>query len=110
PRSPCFGSPPAARSRVKMHLICERLHAFDAALPATLIRVDRLKLARRLWRTRADDGEEFGFDLRSPLSHGDTVWATAATRYVIEQAVEPVLAIPLDPQPEAAAVLGWIVG
>lgn len=78
--------------------------------PATAIRVDRQKLSRRLWRGTADDGREFGFELESPLRHGDLVWASDQTRYVICQTPEPVLEIPLDVKPEAAAVIGWAVG
>lgn len=46
----------------------------------------------------------------SPLAHGDTVFATAAERYVIRQLPEPVLEIPLPTAHDAAAVTGWAVG
>jgi len=82
----------------------------DAARPAVAIQVDRLKLAKRLWRATAVDGADFGFELTTPLRHGDVVHATATARYVIEQLPEPVLEIALDPKPEQSAVLGWIVG
>lgn len=93
-----------------MYLIRAMAAASDPALPETAIRVDRLKLAKRLWRATADDGTEFGFDLEQPVAAGDVVLATASTRYVIRQAPEAVLTIPLDPKPEASAVLGWVVG
>jgi urease accessory protein len=93
-----------------MVLVRGPLASADAALPACAIRVDRLKLAKRLWRANADDGTDFGFELTAPLQHGDAVHATATARYVIEQMPEPVLEIALDEKPETCAVLGWIVG
>lgn len=86
------------------------LASADPARPACAIRVDRLKLAKRLWRAVAADGTDFGCEVETPLRHGDVVHETATARYVIEQLPEPVLAIVLDPKPEASAVLGWIVG
>jgi urease accessory protein len=82
----------------------------DPALPACAIRVDRLKLAKRLWRATAEDGTGFGFELETPLRHGDVVWVVGERRYQIEQQPEPVLEIALDPKPDTSAVLGWIVG
>jgi len=93
-----------------MELIRGSLASVDPALPAVGIRVDRLKLAKRLWRAVAEDGAEFGFEVETPLRHGDVVHVTAAARYVIEQRPEPVLAMALDPEPDKSAVLGWIVG
>ena len=65
---------------------------------------------KRLWRGAADDGTEFGFEVESPLNHGDTVWADDRVRYIIRQAPEPVLEIPLDVTADAAAIMGWAVG
>lgn len=93
-----------------MNLVHAALASFDGALPEVAIRVDRLKLARRLWRAAADDGAEFGFELEVPLRHGDVVWAGGHARYVIRQSAEPVLEMALDASPEAAAILGWAVG
>jgi urease accessory protein len=74
------------------------------------IRADRRNLARRIWRGAAEDGTEFGFELDAPLLHGDVVGETAFVRYVIRQEPEPILEIPLDVAPDAAAVIGWAVG
>ena len=74
------------------------------------ITADRRQLAKRLWRATAADGTEFGFELSSPLAHGDTVYLTGVTRYVIQQELEPVLAISLPNDPAAAAIIGWAVG
>ncbi|MBE2216368.1 MAG: urease accessory protein UreE [Opitutaceae bacterium] len=97
-----------------MILIKTPLPAAEAAAvrarPETAIRVDRQKLARRLWRGAADDGLDFGFEVETPLRHGDVVWATPATRYVIRQSAEPLLEIAIDGPPDQAAVIGWAVG
>lgn len=82
----------------------------NPALPEVAIRVDRTTIAKRLWRGTADDGTEFGFELDTPLRHGDTVFQTATARYVIRQAEEPVVEIPLDLPPSAAAGIGWAIG
>lgn len=93
-----------------MILVRGSMSVFDPALPERSIRVDRPKLARRLWRGVADDGTEFGFDLEVPLRHGDTVWADGSARYVIRQSAEPLLEIAITGSPEEAAVIGWAVG
>lgn len=73
--------------------------------------VERRQLARRVWRGRAEDGVEFGFELERPLRHGETFWQEPAIRYEISQQVEPVLAVALDTlPPSAAAGVGWAVG
>lgn len=82
----------------------------DPALPGVAVRVDRLRLAKRLWRGMADDGVEFGFELNTPLKDGAVVWQTSSARYVIQQEPEAVLEIPLDVTPSAAAGLGWAIG
>jgi urease accessory protein len=93
-----------------MNLVRTRLSAFDAALPEVAVRADRHTLARRLWRGTADDGSEFGFELEAALRDGDVVHAGTSARYVIRQAPEALLEIPLDVAPDAAAVIGWAVG
>lgn len=80
------------------------------ARPETAIRVDRQKLARRLWRGAADDGVDFGFEVEVALRHGDVVWATPSARYVIRQSAEPLLEISIDVPADQAAVIGWAVG
>ena len=80
------------------------------ALPIISVRVDRLRLAKRLWRGTADDGREFGFELDQPLKDGATFLETASHRYVIAQEPEPVLEVALDVSPSAAAGIGWAIG
>jgi urease accessory protein len=75
-----------------------------------VIRVDRLTLAKRLWRGTAADGTEFGFELGAPLRPGDVVFQTPCARYVIEQIAEPVIEVALDLPPSAAAGIGWAIG
>lgn len=82
----------------------------DPALSEIALRVERLTLVKRLWRGRAEDGAEFGFELAVPLKHGDTFWQTAGARYVVYQLSEPVVEIALDVAPSAAAGIGWAIG
>jgi urease accessory protein len=93
-----------------MQLVRAALVEFDAGLPVVAIPAERRKLAKRLWRGTAEDGTEFGFETDSPLRDGDVVAASASARYVLRQAPEPLLEIPLDVAPDAAAVIGWAVG
>ncbi|MBL9202254.1 MAG: urease accessory protein UreE [Opitutaceae bacterium] len=93
-----------------MRLIQAPLATPDAALPEITLRVDRLTLAKRLWRGAAQDGQEFGFELDAPLKHGDPFFQSAAARYVIAQQPEPVVEISLAVAPSAAAGIGWAVG
>lgn len=82
----------------------------DDLLPAVPLRVERLKLGKRLWRGTAADGQEFGFELQNPFKPGMVFHQTESARYVIEQLPEPVLEIALDFPPCAAAGIGWAVG
>lgn len=79
-------------------------------LPPVAVRVDRQKLAKRLWRAAADDGIEIGCELEQPLQPGDTLFQTSAARYVVTQAPEKVLEIRLDMPASAAAGVGWAIG
>lgn len=83
----------------------------DPALPVVELRVERRTVAKRLWRGVAADGAEFGFELSTPLKHGDTVWQTDAARYVIAQEPEAVLEVMIGNLPASAtAGIGWAVG
>jgi urease accessory protein len=93
-----------------MHLVRAPLASSGDTRTEIAIPVDRQKLAKLLWRGAADDGTDFGFELTAPLRHGDIVWQTANSRYVVRQAPEAVLEIPLDLTPDAAAFVGWAVG
>ena len=93
-----------------MQLINAPLPVPDLRLPEVALRVDRITAAKRLWRSSAEDGTEFGFELERPLRHGDVFWQTPAARYVIQQRPEAVVEIALDIAPSAAAGIGWAVG
>lgn len=93
-----------------MHLISQLIAQPNLVLPRVAVRVDRQKLAKRLWRGTADDGVEFGFELEKPLQPGAVVFETEHASYVIEQELEPVLKISLEIAPSAAAAIGWAIG
>jgi urease accessory protein len=93
-----------------LHLIHTPLAEWDQALPQVALCVDRITLAKRLWRAFADDQTEFAFELNAPLRHGDVVYQTATARYVIQQQAEPLVEISLDVAASAAAGIGWAIG
>ena len=93
-----------------MRLIQAPLATPDPALPESALRVERLTLAKRLWRGIADDGTEFGFELEAPLKHGDTFFQSATARYTVQQQPESVVEVSLEVAPSAAAGIGWAIG
>lgn len=93
-----------------LHLIQGPLAAPNLALPEIALRVERIVLAKRLWRGTAEDGAEFGFELAAPLKHGDAFFQTDGARYVVAQQPEPVVEISLAVAPSAAAGIGWAIG
>lgn len=93
-----------------MQLINAPIASPKPSLPEVVLSVERLTIAKRLWRGVAQDGTEFGFELERPLCNGETFWQTDAARYVISQQLENVLEIDLAIAPSAAAGIGWAVG
>jgi urease accessory protein len=93
-----------------MQLVSGPLATANVSLPEVAVRVDRLTLAKRLWRGAAEDGAEFGFELAAPLKDGDVVGQTSMARYIIRQQPEPVLEISLEVASSAAAGIGWAIG
>ena len=93
-----------------LQLIHAAIETPNLALTRVAVRVDRLKLAKRLWRGVADDGVEFGFELEKRLQPGDAVFQTGKAWYVIEQEPEAVLEISLNVAASAAAGIGWAIG
>ena len=93
-----------------LHLIHGPIAKPDAALDEVLLAVERMTLAKRIWRGVAADGTEFGFELEAPLKHGEVFWETTTARYVIAQTPEAVVEISLEIAPSAAAGIGWAVG
>jgi urease accessory protein len=93
-----------------LHLIHWSIAQPDPVLPEIALPVERLTLAKRLWRGVAEDGAEFGFDLAAPLRHGETFFQTATARYAVRQLPEPVVEISLALATSAAAGIGWAIG
>jgi urease accessory protein len=93
-----------------MQLVSGPLATANASLPEVAVHVERLTLAKRLWRGVAEDGAEFGFELAAPLNDGAVVAQTSAARYIIRQQPEPVLEISLQVASSAAAGIGWAIG
>lgn len=93
-----------------MQLISGLVASPDLSLPETTLCVERITLAKRIWRGTAADGMEFGFELEKPLQHGSVFWQTATARYVAQQQPEAVVEISLEVAPSAAAGIGWAVG
>lgn len=93
-----------------MILVQAPLAVSDPALPEIALTVDRLTLAKRLWRGTAADGTEFGFELSAPLKSGEVFFQNANARYLVRQHPEPVVEISLALAPSAAAGIGWAIG
>ncbi|MCX6955777.1 MAG: urease accessory protein UreE [Verrucomicrobia bacterium] len=93
-----------------MQLVSGPLASADSSLPEIALRVERLTLAKRIWRGTAEDGTEFGFELEKPLKHGETFFQSATARYMVQQHPEAVVEISLDVAPSAAAGIGWAIG
>ena len=93
-----------------MQIIHQALKAYDPALPQTRLPVERLTLAKRRWRGVAEDDQEFGFDLETPLTDNAAVHQSATSVYVLVQKYEPVLEVALGADSPTAARLGWMIG
>jgi len=93
-----------------LQLINAPLASPNQSLPEVALVVERITLAKRIWRGKAADGAEFGFELERPLRHGENFWQTDGARYVIVQQPEAVVEIDLAIAPSAAAGIGWAVG
>ncbi len=93
-----------------LQLIHAPLIDADLSKPEVVLAMERITLAKRIWRGVASDGTEFGFELTAPLKHGDVFWQTATARYVIQQIPEALVEISLEVAPSAAAGIGWAIG
>lgn len=93
-----------------LQLINAPLNNLDASLPEVALTVERLTLAKRIWRGTAEDGMEFGFELEGRMQPGDAFWQSPTARYVVRQEPEAVLEVSLEMAPSAAAGIGWAVG
>jgi urease accessory protein len=93
-----------------MRLIHGPLPGGAAVGSVVVLKVDRLRLAKRRWRGFAEDGLEFGFDLEAPLRPGDPFFCSDSATYVIEQQPEVVVEMTQPDSPAIAARLGWLLG
>jgi urease accessory protein len=93
-----------------LQLVQAPVSSFDETLTEISIRVDRITLAKRIWRGVAEDGRELGFELTSRLNDGDVAFQSENARYVVRQTPEPVIEISLAIAPSAAAGIGWAIG
>jgi urease accessory protein len=93
-----------------MTIIRQALASPAAHLDRVRLPVERATLAKRRWRGVAESGEEFGFDLESPLADGAVFFQSEIAVYCVAQKYEPVLEIALMPEPRLIAKLGWTIG
>lgn len=92
-----------------MQLIHGKVEVPDSAKPRIELRVDRITLAKRRWRSSAEDGREFGFDMEQPIGDGAIFFESESAVYAIAQQPEDLYEInPVDP-PRAARI-GWMIG
>ena len=92
-----------------MQLITTHFRDIPATKKRIPLKIDRRKLAKRRFRATAEDGADFGFDLPHPLTHGTPFHETEDRVYLIEQAPEPVLRVPIA-DAKQAALYGWMIG
>jgi urease accessory protein len=93
-----------------MTLIHAAIPNVESPKKSVVIKADRITLAKRRWRTKAEDGREFGFDLERLLFDGDAVFQDNGQVYVIRQESEAVFDIDLPDSRTAAAELAWNIG
>lgn len=73
--------------------------------------VGRTTLAKRRWRGVAEDGREFGFDLKHPLTDGAAFFETEPACYTIAQKPEAVLELQItDCGLRKATEIAWKIG
>lgn len=85
------------------------LHGHEGHHRPVRLVADRATLAKRRWRGVAEDGREFGFDLDEALPPGSLFFVEGPSRYVLEQAPEEVIEIPVATLEQAARV-AWSLG
>ena len=93
-----------------MILVHHASHAAPAGATLVRVRASRQELAKTRWRTSAEDGTDFGFDLHHPLADGAVIHVQDQRAYVMAQEPEPVLVV--DPGADRAqwARAGWTLG
>lgn len=94
-----------------MHLI-QRMLAEKSVLSLErqiVLAVERRLFLKRRWRTDAEDGTEFGFDLETRLIDGCVICHKDGCDYLVRQLPETVYRIPFESASHAALV-AWKTG
>ena len=76
---------------------------------AVVVRVCRVDLWKRRWRSVAEDGTGVAVALESPAKNGETLWGEEGCFRVV-QTPEEVVAIEMPAGVEMAAKIGWYLG
>ncbi|MFZ9746380.1 MAG: urease accessory protein UreE [Opitutaceae bacterium] len=84
--------------------------SFDAGRPVVAVPLARRDLGTANWQAVATDGRAFRCAAPAPLRAGDTIYESVTARYVLSQQEEPVVEVPLELAPSAAAGVGWAFG
>ena len=92
-----------------MELVHGEITPGNAGKPRVELRVDRLTLAKRRWRSSAADGREFGFDLEQPIGDGVLFFESDSAVYAIAQQAEDLYEIAPGDAAHAARI-GWMIG
>lgn len=92
-----------------MELVHGEITPGNAGKPRVELRVDRLTLAKRRWRSSAADGREFGFDLEQPIGDGAIFFESDSAVYAIAQQAEDLYEITPGDTTHAARI-GWMIG
>ena len=92
-----------------MILINRMVALTPARMEQIPLRVARSMFLKRRWRSVAEDGTEFGFDLVSRLKSGCLIYAGPTADYVIWQNPEPVYQLRFTTA-DQAALMGWKIG
>lgn len=94
-----------------MHLV-QRMLAESSLLPVekqVILHAERRQFFKRRWRGIAEDGVEFGFDLKSRLIDGCVVFHSGGFDYIVRQLPEKVYRIAFE-NPAHAALVAWKTG
>jgi len=73
------------------------------------VHADRWQLSKLRWRAEAADGRDFGFEMDTPLHHGDIVCCNDYSYYIIHQTEEMVLVVNTADK-EMATKIAWSIG
>lgn len=94
-----------------MQIIQRMLTVKSELLPGQqiILFAERTDFLKRRWRSRAENGREFGFDLEERLTEGCVIFHENGWDYLVRQLPETVYEIALT-SAEQAALVGWKTG